>query len=296
MPIEATPEGAEDEEQPIKAHETRLAQIEALLPPEDVDPDADPVEKEPEQISGEEEPPETNDEKTDEPVTHTLKVDGEEVQKTQDEIIEAGIRALQKETSADRRLEEATRLLNEAKQNTQPPPDAVVEDQLPLVDVDVIQKIQSGTEEEASQALGDVIEAAVKKSQPTPEQPDVKGIVHNELEYRDIQTRFEKDFSEIIKDPRLLDMAGKEVNAKLAAGEPDSWETYESVGQAINDWHGIKKEEEKAADPMKGRKERKENVTNIKSASGTKTLDPEEKPETTQDVINGMAKARHQLT
>jgi hypothetical protein len=50
---------------------------------------------------------------------HKLKVDGQEVDFTEDKILEAGKRALQKDMAADRRLEEATRLLREAQQRTE---------------------------------------------------------------------------------------------------------------------------------------------------------------------------------
>ena len=52
----------------------------------------------------------------------TIKVDGVMQQVSRDKIYEAGLRAVQKESSADRRLEEATRLLREVEQRIAPPP------------------------------------------------------------------------------------------------------------------------------------------------------------------------------
>lgn len=302
--IEATQPGVEKVEL-VSAHEDRLSVIEAIasgMSPEDPkDEEVIPEEGAEAEVIEKE----VAEEPAEEIKTRKLKVEGEEVEKTEEEIIEAGIRALQKESSADKRLEEATQLLKEAKeqQNLQPskestdtPGDAgdvvTQEDQPPLVDAETMQKIQYGTEEEARAALDGVIRAA--QVQPTPQpQPNVDEAVQTALDRRDLTSRLETEFPEIFKDPRLHNMARLEIQDKLDAGEPSSYETYQEVLTGVMEWRGTKED-----DGMTKREEKKAaaSVTSIKTASATKSVEPEEKPQTTQEVIDEMARSRGQMT
>jgi hypothetical protein len=289
--IEATQPGVEPVEI-VAAHEGRLNAIEAIasgmMQDEPEAEQEDKVETVEEEVTKQPE---------EEVKTRTLKVEGEEVERTEDEIIEAGIRALQKESSADKRLEEATQLLKEAKeqQNLQPPSvEAVVtqEDQPPIVDAETMHKIQYGTEEESRLALEGVLRAA--QVQPTPQpQPNVEAIVQTELDRRGLVTKLEAEFPEVFGDPRLLNMAKLEIDDKLKAGSTGDYETYQEVLTGLMEWRGTKKE-----DGMNERQEKKSaaSVTSIKTASATKSVEPEEKPQTTQDVINEMARQRGQMT
>ena len=288
--IEATQPGVEKIEL-VSAHEDRLSAIEAIA--NGITPEEPELEETPEVIKEE-----TLEAAPEEIKTRTLKVEGQEVEKSEEEIIEAGIRALQKESSADKRLEEATQLLKEAKeqQNLQPPSvEAVVtqEDQPPLVDAETMQKIQYGNEEESRQALESVIRAA--QVQPTQQpQPNVAAIVQAELDGRDQVTRLKAEFPDIFSDPRLFNIASAEIDTKINAGITVTDEVYNEVLTGVMEWRGTKE----VSDGMAERQEKKSSaaVTNLKTASATKSVEPEEKPMTTQDVINEMARSRGQMT
>jgi hypothetical protein len=127
MTKEATQEGVSAlegsfEEDPREAVYARAAKereenpdFEPISDADDAELDTElKAEEEPEKkIEGEQEPDvEPDDEPTDEPEEEmvTLKVDGEEVKVPLSAVRDAGVRSLQKESAADKRLEEATRL------------------------------------------------------------------------------------------------------------------------------------------------------------------------------------------
>ena len=271
MTDEATQEGVEKVEL-VAAHEERLNVIEAIA-----SANSGETEETTEEEVVSEEGPEETEEVEGEPEEQearkrTLKVDGQEVEKTEDEIIEAGIRALQKESTADKRLEEATRLLNEAKeqsQNLQPPQEdvATTQEQPSFVDAETMHKIQYGTQEEAQAALNQVIHQAVSQNARPIEQPqvNVSAVVNEELERRDMLTKLQTEFSDVFEDQRLVTIARLEIDQKIAGGETPTYDTYQEVLSSVRDWRGTQQDT-----GMEERKERKQKVTKISTASGVK--------------------------
>jgi hypothetical protein len=222
------------------------------------------------------------------PATIRLKIDGEEREVSQDELIEYGKRAMQKELAADKRLEEATRLLNEARQQTTPQPS---KDAAPTVDAGMVKAIQYGTEEEAAQALSDLM----GRGKATPEQIDnvVSQKVAAILTQKEISTRFTTEFAEIAQDDDLYGIAAMKVQRRLDAGEPNTWDTYAAVGKELSEKYGKPKEPE-VPQTMEEKQAKKSTVTVIKSASAKPAGPKEDKPETVADVLQEMRKARHQ--
>ncbi len=97
-----------------------------------------------------------------------LIVDGQRIRVPISKIIDSGIRTLQKETTADMRLNAATELLRSAQERAQPAP---AEQQAQPSDEDALlaRQIQFGTEDEAKAAI-----ARLRNAQPaiTPQQID----------------------------------------------------------------------------------------------------------------------------
>lgn len=226
--------------------------------------------------------------------TRKLKVDGQEKEATLAEIIEAGTKALQKESAADARLAEATRLLNEAKQ--------VKPVQLPSQEdvaayranedaelTEIVQAIQVGTPEEATQALRYLMER--QRTAPDQIANVANAQVQAILARHETQTRFHTTFPEVAKDSRLMALATQEVSRRLESGEPNTWETYEAAGKEIESWFKVPK----ADTSMAGKEQRKRTVTNLPAAGSKLPQKPEEKPETVQDVLHEMRAARKQI-
>ena len=84
-----------------------------------------------------------------------IKVDGQEKEVPVTEIMEAGTRTLQKESAADKRLEEATRMLKQAEErfNSLASKDPEKPDLSKADDLELARSIQMGTEDEASAAI-----------------------------------------------------------------------------------------------------------------------------------------------
>ena len=226
--------------------------------------------------------------------TRKLKVDGQERDATLEEIIAAGTKALQKESAADARLAEATRLLKEAQQakQIQRPSEEDVAARRASEDAEIsqiVRAIQTGTEEEAAQALRYLME----RQRTTPEQiaTTTEAQVQAILVQRETQSKFATSFPEVVKDQRLYSLAAQEVQRRLDSGEPNSWETYEAAGKEIESWFKIQRPD----NSMQAKADKKREVVNLPSAGSKVPTKPDEKPETTQDILNELRKSRKQL-
>jgi hypothetical protein len=209
-----------------------------------------------------EEPAET-EEPTDEKVK--IVVDGEEREVPLSEIKDAGIRSLQKESAADKRLEEATKLLKEAQEvKTQPPekePDVEEEDvstepdELKDAEAELAKKrqahrdaIQYGTDEEVEEAMiayesalrtVNRIEAGASRPDATQNNLSVDDVV-DKLEERKVIKKFhlspeEGGFKDLTDDPVLRNACLLKVDELLESGEPGTWETYEKAGNLVRE-------------------------------------------------------------
>jgi hypothetical protein len=220
-----------------------------------------------------EEVTETTEEKTEdtaeteEPTDDKVKivVDGEEREVPLSEVTDAGVRALQKESAADKRLEEATKLLKEAQEvKTQPPekePDVEEEevstepDELKDAEKELAKKrqvhrdaIQYGTDEEVEEAMiayesalrtVSRIESGASKPDATPDNLSVDEVA-DKLEEREVIRKFhlsqeEGGFKDLTDDPVLRNACLLKVDELLESGEPGTWETYEKAGNLVRE-------------------------------------------------------------
>lgn len=194
-----------------------------------------------------------------------LVVDGAEQEVPLSRVVDAGKRTLQKETAADKRLEEATRLRKTAEEllaqaqkraDTSPEKKQVDGDkaQPQLTDAEFkakkkgwIQAIQYGEEAEA-EALDEMMDFMGRGTTAATSKDEVSKIVKEYLEEREQVQRQSKwsgilkkftapveegGFSDLAEDPYLKNEVGKLVAQKIAAGEGDEWETYEAAGKEI---------------------------------------------------------------
>jgi hypothetical protein len=192
-------------------------------------------------------------------------VDGEEREVPLSEIKDAGIRSLQKESAADKRLEEATKLLKEAQEvKTQPPekePDVEEEDvstepdELKDAEAELAKKrqahrdaIQYGTDEEVEEAMiayesalrtVNRIEAGASRPDATQNNLSVDDVA-DKLEERKVIKKFhlspeEGGFKDLTDDPVLRNACLLKVDELLESGEPGTWETYEKAGNLVRE-------------------------------------------------------------
>lgn len=215
----------------------------------------------------------------------TLKIDGKEQQVPRSKVEEYGIRALQKELAADRKLEEATRLLNEAKQKFAQPSQDVVQ-QPPSPDAAALAKaIQYGAEDEAVEA----IKQLQGRNVATPD--EIAYMVDQRVQFLQAAQWFESEYPDIVKDPYLSQIAASAEAQRRDAGDNRPFrELYKEIGDEIMSWR------EKIAGPqhLEDKRARKAAVQPIPSASVRQTPPEPEKAETAADVVAQMRAQRGQ--
>lgn len=253
-------------------------------------PETPPVEEE----QGEEEQTEPDPPKPDEAdETVTLRVDGKEVHVPKSKILDAGVRTLQKEVAADKRLEEATRLLRVAQesqrelQRMQQPPQPSDQD----VANAIAQALRQGDEAQAQAAISALLNAG---RQQTIQPEAIHQIVAQEVEASAALNSFRSDFSDVVSDPYLMRLAvdlEDQRLARVAQGlEPNRplVEAFKEHGEAIRKWRGL------TPNTMETKREAKASIQPVKAASLRAPTPKPDKPETTEQIIEKMRRSRNQ--
>lgn len=244
------------------------------------------------EVNEEKEPePEKIEEKQEEvkePVIETvkIKVDGEEKEVPKDKIYDAGVRALQKESAADKRLEEATRLLKEAKEYVQPK--AKEEPSQQWDDQTIAYALEHGDEAQKAYAVSQMR----GRDTTTPEEliAQTTQKVLDNVDFKTASDWFLTEYSDIAKDPYLFQLAGFAEDKARAEGDSRSRkELYKEIGDNLRKWKGGN-----TVQTLEDKKEQKSTIVNLPSASVKKTAPAEAKPRTTADIIEDMRKARGQ--
>lgn len=231
---------------------------------------------------------ETQEEEKQEPVIETvkIKVDGEEKEVPKDKIYDAGVRALQKESAADKRLEEATRLLREAKEYAQPQ----AKEALPPAwdDATIAYALEHGDAAQKEYAINQMR----GRETTTPEEliAITTQKVLGEVELKSATDWFVSEFNDIVKDPYLFQLAGMaETKARQNGDVRPFKELYKEIGDNLRKWRGGT-----TTQTLDEKKELKSAIVNLPSASVKKSTPAEAKPRATADIIEDMRKARGQ--
>jgi len=94
--------------------------------------------------------------------------------------------------------------------------------------------LQVGTEEEAEQALRDLVEKTTAKLSKTP---DVSQVVRSELTLRDEQAKFEDEFKDLKADPNLWKLVmDKDLELSKADAETPYSERWRKAASEVRDW------------------------------------------------------------
>lgn len=252
-------------------------------PPED----PAPVLEEPETPELEAAAPEVPEAPAEEMVA--IKVDGQIKHVPKDKIYEAGLRAVQKESAADKRLEDATKLLNEVQQRYSQP---AQQDQPPSQAWDeatIAYALEHGNDEQKIEAVRQMR----GRQQATPEQIAAYA-TSKAIDAFDFQTTadwFKTEYKDVFSDPYLLQLAAaKEHQLRNAGDARPRRELYKDIGDELRKWKGGSI----AAPTLEQKRDQKATITNLPSASVRKAAPPEQKAKTPSDIIDDMRKRRGQ--
>lgn len=241
------------------------------------------------QPAAQEEGAETQTAQVQQPVDdlETIVIDGQERKVKRDQIIEAGRRTLQKESAADKRLEEAAETLRRVKAMEQ----ALLRGQP-----------SSDAGEESEQASSDPANGAARETTQNRATPDLGTLVDERLWLRDADKaaqRFKEEFKDIADDPlaaRLVAQLENERLAKLAEeGQPvtsaDPWEAYKAHGAKVREWLG-KAKPTGQVEVSRDKAERKRDTVTVTGSTTSRPQPTQAKQPTTGERIEQMRIAR----
>lgn len=237
----------------------------------------------------------------------TLVIDGKEEKFEREKILEAGKRALQKESTADVRLEEATRLLKEAQKQAQPSTDVEQEKSPSQEDVtlakSIQEKIQYGTEEEAQQAINQLLQRG--KTEPAINADDVIGLVRNQIQFENDKAWFQDTppekggYSDLWQDPTLRQLVlAKESEYRDEKGDTrPNREVFTDIGNEVRAWRDSLVKDLTPKTGFEEKRQRKSKAGDTPKGAGGKQapVNKESKPKTHEEKLDEMRKARHQL-
>lgn len=229
-----------------------------------------------------------------------IKIDGVESEVTVAEMR----RQYQKNGAAERRLEEATRLLNEARAVAKPEPESVrFGDTEKKNDSDADGEVKSlvtalfeGDESTAFEALK---KAGIGRS---PEAPtlnidqiaaQITPAIRQQLFVESALEQFSVEFSDIVADPHLADLADSYLDAEVASGKPYD-EALKQAGLKTRDWlasKGVKTTEANPTIDRNTKLERKAGIDTIPALNSKATTVEVPEP-SASDVIREMRKQR----
>lgn len=239
-----------------------------------------------------------------------VKIDGVESEVPKADVdAEGGITAYQKSKAADNRLEKANKIAAENRQiqaqlaqfiqqQVKPAAPTVTDDQFITSKMDTI---RFGTPEESAAAMREVI----ARANPRIDANQITQNVMREVSKNSAAENFKKEFGDIISNPILLDAAASMENkfsAQAAQNPQTDWNNfYRSIGNQIRSAFGRQSQPSVSAvtpaatdtpSPVSDKEARKSSIVNLPTASARATPPAEPKPETREEALNNMRKAR----
>jgi len=215
-----------------------------------------------------------------EPKKYRLKVNGKEVELTEEEVLERA----QKVESADEYLQTAKKAV-EASLARGPSQDGPASHE------------EDVTEDTLTSALQGDPEAIRKIAQrlkaPSTVTPDVLTAVDDRMSFRDAVNWFRGEYKDIVSDPMAYQLVVAE-DTRLARDEPSLGyqARLKKAGDKVKGWLS---EKTKSATPPNPKLERKASVLPIPQAGGRQVVrEEDEEEEPVESVIDKMARARHQ--
>lgn len=223
-------------------------------------------------------PPETEEEVV-------LKIDGEEVRKTKSDVeAHGGVRTYQMELAAEKRLEEAKRILNDAKSLQKPADQLVqVETAKQPSDEELIEEIRMGDTANAAEAQRKLM----RKYNSSPDQ--IQAIVRQTIDHQLAVQEFQKSYPEVWADEDLLSLAMRKEQVRRSSGDtrPPA-ALYKEIGEELRTKFG-------KTQTLEAKEARKGTITNISSAKVKTTAPEPERAPSPSELIGSMKRSRGQL-
>jgi hypothetical protein len=251
--------------------------------------------------------------------TVTLKVNGEETEVPAEKVLDAGIRSLQKESAADKRLEEAGQKMSDldareqrietreqelkaakiGKPGGEPAPSAPADvpakpdENLDEQAETLVDELWSGDKEKATGAVKTILERS-NAATPTPNQQvsaeDVATIVEQRQEASATLKRFYERYPEVENDVNLYNIVNNE--SKRIYKEHPEYSLEELMmesGKYVMDKYGGKVVDDTGFVEKVVRKEQTDTVT---GADVTRQPQPEEEQKSRKQVVSDMREDR----
>ena len=250
-----------------------------------------------------------------------LKIDGKTESVPLAKVNEMGVAAMQKELASEKRLETASKTVKDAKdeaariiadaqktagQMTTQAPSGSEKGNTTGLPTDeelaaAVHSIRYDDEEEGAEALKTLIKAVATRSEGTTMTSDqIAAAVSNQVEFQAAQEVFKENYPFIAEDKMLLEEAGRRDNVLIDAGDTRPYlERFNEIGEEMTEWRNdLAKKAGVILNISEDKKQRKENVTNINTASSKSTAGDKTNAQPTrqkpQDTIRAMQKSRGQ--
>jgi hypothetical protein len=251
--------------------------------------------------------------------TVRVKVDGEEFDVPKTEVEEAGgIPAYRIQRAAENRLKKANETLAEAKriqaaavewaaQNMpkEPAKPQIPQDQFIAEKINVI---RFGTPEEGAAAFMEVLQRANPHIDQNALMTQATTNAVTAMRRQSAVDAFKNEFSDVVANPYLYKLSGLLENERLTAIDRNSiltfdWnEFYRKIGNEVRTVAGRQSQPATAVpaasstsgnpSPPSDREARKASIVTLPTAAARAELPKEEKPETREEMLNKMRKAR----
>ena len=233
-----------------------------------------------------------------------VKVDGEEFSVPKEEVDSAGgVANYQRERATENRLRRANETLSETRKaqaqiaewlsNQMPKQATETDDQYIMSRMDIL---RFGTQEESTKAMREILGRTNKQI----DENSIIQIATNRIKEDAAVAAFKTEFQDIVANPLLLDLAmSQEAKKKKNLTQiPDWHEFYRSIGNEIRSVIGRPNQNANTRvasgnTSQPDKEERKSSIVNLPTAASSRATVPEEsKPESREDVLNDMRKAR----
>lgn len=238
------------------------------------------------------------------PKTVKVKIDGEESEVPEEEIeAYGGVKAYQIQKASENRLKKANEALEATRKTQAQLAEYMMRQQAPKeapkAPTDILKEkmdvIRWGTPEESAAAFQEVLSSFNKPVDENQLTSNVMAAVNRQ----NAVNRFKTEFADIVGNPIVFNAAKALEQHKYTEmqGNIPDWENfYRSIGNEVRNAFG--RPHQPASDPKTGntslsaKEEKKASIVNLPTAAARAELPKEEKPETREEMLLKMKKAR----